>query len=169
MISCRFTGNFQEFRMKYLFRILSFIAFLGTLYWIYREQSQTEPYIAALAAFAAFIGSLIGERMKEENQDVIVSLIKAGHLDHRMVIENRGNDSVFDVDLHLNLKGEQRNPFPQGIEESTFPIKEIYPGDFREILVGLTFGTGVEFDGKWTWTNRKGMKFERQNIISIKS
>ena len=100
--------------------------------------------------------------------DVIAYIIEVGHRQERLVLENRSEVSAFEIDLKLHLKPRQLDPFPQGIREETFPIKELYGKDKRQILFSLDKDTGIEFEAEWEWKNENGEVFKRQNKISLR-
>lgn len=156
--------------MRKLIRVLSFVALLGGAFWIWSAPREVEPYVTSVTLLIAFLATFSvakGDSESEEPEpDVILYFIETGHLQHQLVVENRSDASAFEVDLELHYRENQSSPFVQG--EDTFPIKELYGLDERQVLVGLGFDTGVEFDATWIWKNSAGRKFERSNTITLR-
>ena len=152
--------------MKTLFRFFSFLAFCGSLYWIYRASNEVEPYVVALASLAAIAGSFI--EIKKSKPEINVELVTVGPNSHSFIVSNTGNQDAYEVNLKFNLKDSQRFPIRKKPYENTFPVKTIFKNDYKEIIATLSFESGIEFDITWSWKNKKGKSFSRGNIVSLK-
>lgn len=155
--------------MKIALRILAFTAMVGGGFWMWHSPKEVEPYVTSVTLLAGFLATFAGGKSasaEKEAPDIVAYLLEIGRLQHRLVIENRGPSSAFDVKLDLHLAEGQQSPLMHG--DDTFPIRELYSHDERQILVALSFDTGAEFDATWSWKNAKGRKFERRNTVSIR-
>ena len=154
--------------MKKIVQILLLIAFVGSLYWIYKDKNEVEPYVATIATLATLFGSFIDLSPKEKLEPLInVELVKVGNNQHRFIISNTSQIDAYDIDFEL--KENQKLPIPQNTYKGTFPIKSLFGNDYVEVIAALSFSSGISFDLKWRWKNKKGKSFSRANIVSLKS
>ncbi|MGR3311418.1 MAG: hypothetical protein ACUZ77_11680 [Candidatus Brocadiales bacterium] len=153
--------------MKLIFRILLITAFLGSLFWIYKDRGNIGAYIAALTTVATFIGSFISLIKKDKTEPIInVELITVGHNSHRLVFSNTSSEDAYDI--NLPIKANPNHPVLKDVYERTFPIKTIYAKSDKEFIATVKLEAN-EFDLTWHWKNKKGKSFSRSNIVSVKS
>jgi hypothetical protein len=153
---------------KIFLQFLLFITFVGSIYWIYKNRTEVEPYVVAIASLATFIGSFIDFSTNGTNEPLInVELVKIGHNKHRFIISNTSQVDAYDIDFEL--KEGQKFPIPQNTYKETFPIKNIFGGDYVEVIAALSYDSGISFDLTWRWKNKKGKSFFRANTVSLKS
>lgn len=147
-------------------QVLEFVAFVGSVYWIYVTPKEPEPYVTAISLLAALRYTLHGDE-KTPPPDVIAYIKVCPH-NHRLVLvlENRSPNSAMDVSFNLKLKPNQEDP--RVIGDGPEPIPEIYGNDEQQFLVGFTYATGATFDAEWSWRDSKGRMYSRRSQIGIK-
>jgi hypothetical protein len=155
--------------MRTTLRALALIALIGGGIWIWHDSDQVEPYVTTVTLLAAFLATFAGKKDEAPiggGPDLVAYIAEVGRLQHRLVFENRGDASAFDIHLELHLHAEQESPLISN--DDSLPIREIYAHDERQILVALSFGSGTEFDATWSWKDASGRKHSRRNVISLR-
>lgn len=156
--------------MRITLQLLAFLALAGGCFWIIHSPREIEPYVTTVVLLGGFIGTFAGSKKEDsvlkDTPDVVVYIVEVGKLQHRLVLENRGTSSAFDVDVNIHLKQGQECPLMSG--DTELPIREIFANDERQILVGLTLGSGTKFDATWSWKDANGREFVRKNIIDLR-
>lgn len=142
--------------MRLLIRVLSFIAFLGTGYWIYVSRQEVEPYVTCIASLVAFCGTFVGV----PKASVVPSLITKGR-QHYFRLENLGDADASDIQVTFH----DSQPFHQR-DLDLFPKTLVAKQDF-EILIALSLSSAPIFDVSCSWKGEGSVlqTTRRQKVI----
>lgn len=159
--------------MRLTLRILFFVAFLASLYWINRYPQEPEPYISTILAVAALLGTFHNARKKEAT--IVPRLVRRPHARngkvwdlHYLVVHNDGEEEIKDLMLRIPLRSGQANPLLEDEkEEGVLRLAVLHPNQTFESPMSLSFDTGTEFDIVWSWHTKSGRSSEKQGILRV--
>lgn len=142
--------------MRIFIRALSFIAFLGTGYWIYASRQEVEPYVTCIASLAAFCGTFVGV----PKASVVPSLITKNR-QHYVCLENLGDADASDIQVIFH----DSQPFHQR-DLDLFPKSLVAKQDF-EMLIALDLSKQPVFDVSCSWKGEWNVSrtTRRQKVI----
>lgn len=152
--------------MKIIFRILSVLAFFGSLYWISLDTSEIGPYLTALAFIITFLGTFLSSS-KAIEPSINITLSEAPYLKYLLILENPTNEDAHDINVIFNLKENQKFPLQRKIYDETFPIRTMFSHSEKEIetLISPVLAINEKYDITWSWQNKKGKSFSRNSIL----
>lgn len=144
--------------MRLYIRFLSFMSFLGSVYWIYRNHHEVEPYVTCFGCLAGFLGTFVGI----PKANVVASLIRKEKRQF-FRLQNIGEADAKDVQITFH----HFEPFhPRDLK--LFP-QFLAPGQEFEILIALDYSTGSILKVSCSWVEgSSGLRTTRmQNVILV--
>jgi hypothetical protein len=160
--------------MRLALRILFIVAFLGSLFWIYHDPSQPEPYVSTVLAVAALLGTFYDEQRREPNlvpRIIGKTVVRNGSdgIEYALIIHNDGDIEVIDFGLKLILADGQKSPIWDAERKPTDHIfmPVIHAGQRFEWRVVIFFRAPTEFDVIWSWKTKWTRKVERKGRLKL--
>lgn len=164
------------FSIRGVLRILFLSVFFASLYWIHSEPGRFDPYISAILAVAALLGTFYDAQKKPAN--IIPRLIArkqdgdaktSASTDYALVVQNDGEMQAMDFELRLLLADGQKSPVWDSDRKPasvvTFPI--IHPKQNVEWRAVIYFRAPTEFDIIWSWKTIKGVTESRKGKLKL--
>ena len=98
--------------------------------------------------------------------DVRVALHETGPYAHRLVIDNRGPGTAFNVDLSFK-DPDHDNIFPQGVRKENLPIAELGAGEHVSMVAALVMERYPPFDATLIWTDPDGTEQRKETKVRV--
>ena len=145
-----------------LIRFLSLLWIGGSIYWVWREPTETEPkvsLIGALFSLATFFWS------PKKPAEIFVTLKNESSPTQKykfmLWIENRGESDAEDFSITFPPH------FPSVAGEVETIPKVLRPSEIKKIRVVLSLGSPDSFEIAWSWRGSMCRRHERKSVVQL--
>lgn len=145
-----------------LIRLLSLLWIGGSIYWVWREPTETEPKVSLVGALFSLVTFFWSPKKPAE---VFISFKNESSETQKykfmLWIENRGESDAKDFSVTFPPN------FPSVAGEIETIPKVFRPSEIKKIRVILSLGSPHEFELRWSWRGSMCRRHERKSVVQL--